>query len=166
MNISMSGEFKETSRLFRPWFLFSMLPILFLLVVLFIIAVQKQDTADIIIIGLSILMLLTVIVILLIPRLELCVGEDGIGFKYIPYHRQLVTYTWDEIQSVEVLTINPLAEFLGWGRKYSQKYGTGYLTQGGHILYVCLKDGGKISFTVLDRRRAAAFLAERSIVEG
>jgi hypothetical protein len=131
----------------------------FLFVVLLIVAVRQQDTTDMICMSLAIVLLMVVLVLLLRVKLELYIDEEGIRFRYIPSRRQLVSYTWNQVASVEVLSVNPLSEFRGWGRKYSKKYGPGYLTQGDYILHVVLKDGSKISFTVLDRRGAAAFLA-------
>ena len=155
----MHGEYKETSRLFKPFFVFSMAPMFFLFIVLLIVAVRQRDTADTICAGLAIVLLGVVLALLLRVKLELYLNEEGIRFRYIPSRRRLVTYTWGQVASAEVLSINPLSEFRGWGRKYSKKYGWGYLTQGDYILHVVLKDGGSISFTVLDRRAAAAFLA-------
>lgn len=56
--IPMHGEYKETSRLFKPFFVFSMAPMFFLFIVLLIVAVRQRDTADTICAGLAIVLLL------------------------------------------------------------------------------------------------------------
>lgn len=154
----MTGTLKETSKLFRPFFLFTFLPILGILTFLLIAGIQKRTLSDIIICSVFVVLNLAVLVILQLPKLYLIMSEAGVTFRYRPFNKNYITYSWEQVQAARVITFDPVAEFKGWGKKYSKKYGTGYLTRGGQALYLQLKDGRKVTVTVADRDKAMAII--------
>lgn len=63
----------------------------------------------------------TVLLLLLIFRLELTVSDDGIEFRFFPFNWKFRNVSWKDIKSVSVRKYNPISEYGGWGIKGSQK---------------------------------------------
>jgi len=96
-----------------------------------------------------------VLTIMVVSKLRLSISSTGVSFNYRPFINKQITYTWDQIQSVLLLRIDPLTEFNGWGKRYSKQYGKGYLTKGDHVIHLVLKDGNKITLSVVAPQQAA-----------
>jgi hypothetical protein len=62
------------------------------------------------------------------------------------------------------MKISALKNFGGWGIRVSRKYGKGYLSKGDNILFLILKDGKKISLTVVDPLTAMKFIPKEKLV--
>lgn len=65
------------------------------------------------------------------------IDERGIRVRLRPIARQV--FAWDRIEKVEPVTYG----FVGFGLRFSFKYGTVYNISGNKGLKVCLKDGGR-----------------------
>ncbi|GAB3816045.1 hypothetical protein GCM10028820_14640 [Tessaracoccus terricola] len=63
-----------------------------------------------------------------------------------------------EIASVEVVQVNPLGDFGGWGWRYNPSYGQGVVMRSGDALLVTRTNGKKLTVTVDDAATAAALL--------
>jgi hypothetical protein len=151
-------SFHEISSLFRPEMLIGMIPGFAALIFALTVAIREHDQWGIYICSFSLLMLLGIIVLLVVTKLDLVIDNAGITFTYFPNQRTPVHYPWAVIATAQVLTINPIRDFLGWGKKHSRKYGWGYLSRGNHILHVVFKNGDKISFTIINKGKAALSL--------
>jgi hypothetical protein len=82
-------------------------------------------------------------------KLKITIDQKGITYKYPPFRNKPTTLPWENIETVELLKINPLKEFGGWGLKYG-KLGTAYTTRGRYILHIAQKTGKPINLTILN----------------
>ncbi|HEY8959123.1 hypothetical protein [Chitinophaga sp.] len=155
---NMPDIFKEQSSVFRPIFLLTFIPVLAILIALLIKGIKHNDLSDIIPASLFILINLLVILILGMSKLTLLITETGISFSYRPYVVKNTTYNWEQIASVQLLQIDLLKEFKGWGKKYSKQYGWGYLTKGDYIIHLILKNGNKVTLSILNPQKAALLI--------
>lgn len=48
-------------------------------------------------------------------RLVTLVKDDGIYFRFAPFHRKQRHYSWDELEQCYVRTYKPVREYGGWG---------------------------------------------------
>lgn len=160
----MSATFTEKSSAFRPVFLITFLPVSGILIFLLIKGIANRDTTDIVLLSIFLLIHVLVLTVMAVNQLQLSITETGISFSYRAFLNKQITYTRDQIQSVQLLRIDPLTAFSGWGKKYSKQYGKGYLTKGDHVIHLMLKDGDNITLSVLDLQQAALMIpAELSV---
>jgi hypothetical protein len=82
-------------------------------------------------------------------KLKITIDTKGITYQYPPFHNKPTTLPWENIETVELLKINPLKEFGGWGLRYG-KLGTAYTTRGRYILHIVQKTGKPINLTILN----------------
>ena len=80
-------------------------------------------------------------------KLIVTVNAEGITYKYPPFHNKPNLLRWENIKSIELLRINPLKEFGGWGLRYG-KLGTAYTTRGRFILRIEKTEGQPINLTI------------------
>jgi hypothetical protein len=84
---------------------------------------------------------------LFIIKLTVVIHAEGIEYRFPPFHNKYKRIAWEEIASVELMKINPLKEFGGWGLRYG-KLGTAYTTRGRYILHIKHKTGKSINLTI------------------
>ena len=82
-------------------------------------------------------------------KLHVTVNAEGITYKYPPFHNKPKQIPWANIESAELMKINPLKEFGGWGLRYG-KLGTAYTTRGKYILHIKMRQGKPINVTIVD----------------
>ena len=82
-------------------------------------------------------------------KLHVTVNAEGITYKYPPFHIKPRQMPWANIESAELIKINPLKEFGGWGLRYG-KLGTAYTTRGKYILHIKMRQGKPINVTIVD----------------
>ncbi len=82
-------------------------------------------------------------------KLKVSIDQKGITYQYPPFRNKPTTLPWEDIQTVELLKINPLREFGGWGLRYG-KLGAAYTTRGKHILHIKMRKGKPINLTIVD----------------
>ena len=82
-------------------------------------------------------------------KLHVTVNAEGITYKYPPFHNKPKQMPWANIESAELMKINPLKEFGGWGLRYG-KLGTAYTTRGKYILHIKMRQGKPINVTIVD----------------
>ena len=90
-------------------------------------------------------------------KLKITIDPKGITYQYPPFRNKPTTLPWENIETVELLKINPLKEFGGWGLRRG-KLGKAYTTAGNHILHVKLKNGTPVNVSVLRPQQAQDFL--------
>ena len=81
-------------------------------------------------------------------KLTVIVNNQEISFKYPPIYNKSKCIPWDQIKSIEVMKINPLKEFGGWGIRYG-RLGAAYTTRGRHILHIKKTEGKPINLTII-----------------
>lgn len=82
-------------------------------------------------------------------KLKVSIDQKGITYQYPPFHNKPTTIPWNEIQTIELLKINPLKEFGGWGLRYG-KLGAAYTTRGRYILHIKTQKKTPINLTVVN----------------
>jgi hypothetical protein len=89
-------------------------------------------------------------------KLKITIDPKGITYQYPPFRNKPTTLPWEDIQTAELLKINPLIEFGGWGLRYG-KLGAAYTTRGKHILHIKMRKGKAINLTIVDYKALLKF---------
>ena len=83
----------------------------------------------------------------LAAALKVEVREDGIYYRYYPFHRRVHSISYDEVEKAEARTYRPIAEYGGWGiRGGWGGRGKAYNVYGNRGLQLELTDGRRILF--------------------
>ena len=82
-------------------------------------------------------------------KLKITIDQKGITYQYPPFHNKPNLLLWENIETVELLKINPLKEFGGWGLRYG-KLGAAYTTRGKYILHIKTQKKTPINLTIVD----------------
>jgi hypothetical protein len=77
-------------------------------------------------------------VVLVAGRMETVVNEDGLFVQVFPFTRRH-HFSFDEIRTVEARTYRPIAEYGGWGIRYSRK-GKAYNVHGNRGVQLTFAD--------------------------
>ena len=92
-------------------------------------------------------------------KLKWTISKDSFTFKYNPFYNKWRTIPLAEIKKIEIMRINPLKEFGGWGFRYG-KLGQAFTTTGRMIIHIETTKGQKLNFSVENTEKA-----ERAIKE-
>jgi hypothetical protein len=93
-------------------------------------------------------------------KLHVTINTEGITYKYPPFHIKPKQLTWANIESAELMKINPLKEFGGWGLRYG-KLGAAYTTRGRYILHILQKKGKPINLTIAQPEKFIAATSQQ-----
>jgi hypothetical protein len=88
-----------------------------------------------------------VALLLYVIKLKVNINAEGISYQFPPFHNKPNLLSWEIIESLELMKINPLKEFGGWGLRYG-KLGTAYTTRGRYILHIKRHSGKPINLTI------------------
>lgn len=94
------------------------------------------------------------------------VDPDGLLVRSLPFGWPRVRIRTADIASVQNPHIEPLAEFGGWGWRWSPARGFGVVAQSGPAIEVLRHDGRRFVVTVDDAATGAALLASYSQANG
>jgi hypothetical protein len=97
------------------------------------------------IIGFTLILLLFVSVAILFRSASLTtfIDDNGITYKFFPFHFRDQQIGWEEIERYEVVKYAPLLEFGGWGIRFNWK-GKAFNVSGNKGLRIYLKSGKMI----------------------
>lgn len=84
------------------------------------------------------------IALLMSFKLKTEIDETGVQIQFFPFQRKKRVIRWGDIESCEVRTYKPIAEYGGWGYKFGSKGGTAYTVKGKIGIQLVLKSGKKI----------------------
>ena len=115
-------------------------------------------------IAIPILICLLVAALLLSIRLRWSLTPSEFRFSYFPFVWKEKIYSMEEIDYIQVLKINPLLEFGGWGLRRG-RLGKAYTTSGKYILHVKLLNGKGLNVSVLRPTSASEFLSTHAAVK-
>jgi hypothetical protein len=93
-------------------------------------------------------------------KLHVTINTEGITYKYPPFHIKPKQMSWSNIESAELMKINPLKEFGGWGLRYG-KLGAAYTTRGRYILHIVQKTGKPINLTIAQPEKFIAATSQQ-----
>ncbi|WP_456376325.1 hypothetical protein [Lutibacter sp.] len=92
--------------------------------------------------------ILVLLVILLFANLKLKtrIDENGISYKFYPFHKSYKIISWNTISNSYIRNYDAISEYGGWGIKFSfrKKKGKSFTTKGNIGLQIELKNGSKI----------------------
>ena len=107
------------------------------------------------------LVILGVVALLIFAiKLHVTINTEGITYKYPPFHIKPKQMPWANIESAELMKINPLKEFGGWGLRYG-KLGAAYTTRGRYILHIVQKKGKPINLTIAQPEKFIAATSQQ-----
>ncbi len=80
-------------------------------------------------------------------RLETIVDQNGITYRFFPFHFSTKTIAWDQVSKAYIRKYNPILEYGGWGIRWGA-FGKGdaYNIAGNMGLQLELKSGKKLLF--------------------
>jgi hypothetical protein len=101
-------------------------------------------------------------VVLLLWALSLTtrVDEEGIQYRFFPFHLRTKHLKWNEIASAVIREYRPLREYGGWGIRLTFGNGVAYNVKGNIGLQLVLKNGKKILIGTSEQQRLHTLLEE------
>jgi hypothetical protein len=74
------------------------------------------------------------------------IDEQGVHYRFFPFHLKFKHVSWHELENCYVRTYNPISEYGGWGYRISflRKKGRAFTVNGKTGLQLELKNGKKI----------------------
>lgn len=91
--------------------------------------------------------------------LKWTISQNAFTFKYPPFYNKWRSIPVAEIKKIEILRINPLKEFGGWGFRYG-KLGQAFTTTGRMIIHIETSRGQKLNFSVENNEKAKLAIKE------
>jgi hypothetical protein len=141
-------NFKETQRI-RVWWLWAfagVLNILFLYAFLRQVVYNKPfgtiPAPNGLLAGLAVFSMLLLLFLFLV-QLQTRIDENGIHYKFSPFHLQYTTITWYNVSDAYMRQYEPLYEFAGWGIRGTLK-NKALSMSGKYGLQLVLRNGGKL----------------------
>ncbi len=101
---------------------------------------------------------IAVALLLYFASLQVSVNKEGIEYKFPPFIFKTKTIYWNDVESHEIRTYDPIGEFGGWGIRNSRRNGKAYSCSGYEGLQLVLTNGKKILIGIRDVKRLNAFL--------
>lgn len=126
---------------------------LILLIILFVFLSISNDLSIIYWIA---FLILPLAILFLFGNLKVELNQDGIRYTMYPFvNRKLA---WNEIEKYEIVNISPLGDFLGWGFRYSSKYGWSYILDANFAISIVKKNGKKMALSIKDKEKTLSYL--------
>lgn len=103
---------------------------------------------------------LLILVLLASARLKFSINEEGIRYRFFPFHFRWHHMPWEEIESVYVRKYNAIPEYGGWGLRINLRGNKAYNVMGdrGMGMEVRRKNGKKILFSTRKPEQLRQFL--------
>jgi hypothetical protein len=108
---------------------------------------KSNDLTKIIIFSIITIFSLTVVLVIIFSNLKIIFFEEYLVFELKPFLFKKKRVNYSEINSFELITIDPLNDFNGWGVRKSKSFGKGYITDTNKILLLNIK-GNLLSLSV------------------
>jgi hypothetical protein len=150
----MKTEIKEISKI--PSFIMILFGIQ-LIVFLFLYIKTKSSDLQIFYI------LLPVTLILALSKMTIVLNAKSFKYKLFPLHLNFKEIEWKEMKQIQISKIDALSDFLGWGLRYSKKYGWGYIFSSNDAILLTFKNDKKIAITIKDKTEVIQFLTDNQI---
>lgn len=109
-----------------------------------------------------IIMHVSLIVFFFRPPLKVKINRHGVSYYCFPYLRKWKLIQWNEIENWEVVEIDPISDFGGWGYRRSWKgKKKGYIMRAGPALSITKKQNGTtMVFTIPNSSGAQRAMSE------
>lgn len=96
-------------------------------------------------------------ILFLFGSLRVELNKKGIYYTMFPFVNKKIA--WNEIENLEIKNISPLRDFLGWGFRYSPKYGWSYILDTNYAISIVKKNGKKLALSINDKDKALEYLS-------
>ena len=142
--------FIEEQRFTQSWMVLlivisSVMPIV--LVAKKVIDSEGQDRNTISAMIVAIVSLAIVFALFFSLKLKTRIDENGIHYRFLPFHFSARLIAWEEIQEINVRKYSPISEYGGWGLKggvlWNKSKGVAYNVGGNMGIQLVLKTGKK-----------------------
>lgn len=144
----MSDQFKEETGL--PKFILALFVIQFVFFIFY--GLSKSDDKSIIYFSVGFFALG---IFLAFVRLGVEINEERIKYKFFPFFNKSID--WNEIKDVEIVKISALSDFLGWGIRFSRKYGWSYITNSEYGLFIKKNNERRIILSIRNKDKLIKF---------
>ena len=144
-------NYKETSKLFNPFFMITLAPTFILISALLINAIVEYSKVDIAILSFFLVINICLLFLLLIHKLELSILSDSLMIKYPPYYFKEKSLLKSDIKHIKIVEYNPMRDFGGWGFKKSKLFGQGLTTKGSIGLHIILKNNSSFLISIFNK---------------
>lgn len=101
-------------------------------------------------------------IFLAFTKLVLKINKNSIIYKFTPFTSNKMS--WEDVKKIELVKLSALSDFLGWGIRYSKKYGWGYITDSEYGLFIEKQNGKKVTISVKDKDTLESFLTENKLI--
>jgi hypothetical protein len=91
---------------------------------------------------------LIVILILLFSRLTIIIDNDHIKYSFFPFIPFYKVLNRKDIKKVYIGNLNDFYSTIGWGIRYSAKYGWGYILDSEKVIYIELYSGKNVLLSI------------------
>lgn len=91
--------------------------------------------------------MLSVLLLLLSLKLKVQINSEEIRYQMLPFHRKARRIPWKEVTACQILKINALKEFGGWGIRRG-RLGKAYNPEGSIILHIETRTGTPINVSI------------------
>ena len=92
-------------------------------------------------------LMIGVLILFYFANLKTQVREDGLYYRFFPFHFKDYIFKWEEIESFEVRNYSAIGEYGGWGIRYTLgKRGMAYNVSGDKGVQLYLKNGKRVLF--------------------
>ena len=145
----MSNQFKEKTGL--PKFILVLFIVQFVFFIFYTLSNSNDKSLMYFSIGIFLLGIFLAFV-----KLTVVVDKEIIKYKLFPFINKSID--WNEVKDIEIVKISALSNFLGWGIRFSKKYGWSYITNSEYGLFIKKNDGKKITLSIKNRDELEEFL--------
>ncbi len=153
----MKKKFTEATGL--PKFILAIFIIQF--VVFLIYSLNKPEDKSLIYFSVGILI---IGIFLTLTRLKIEIDEKMVSYKFSPFSSRKIN--WSDIDTFEIISLSAIGDFLGWGIRYSKKYGWGYITESNSAIFITKKNGKKVTLSIKDKEGLSNYLRTNNFVQG
>lgn len=141
--------FREESIFWNTWLKYILLSFTLIPIIVTVFELNKQNTSTDDIIGLVVLNFIffaTFVLILFVLKLEIMINDEGIKFRYFPFHIKYKVLKFTEISSYKIVKYTAIREYGGWGIRYSFRQGWAYTVSGNMGIQISKSDGKRVLF--------------------
>jgi len=105
---------------------------------------NSKDTGDLFLLLFGLALPIAIEILFVFLKLETEVRNDGVYVRLFPFHISFKKIAPQDIAEAYSRKYSPIAEYGGWGIRYSLKHGKAYNTRGNEGVQLILANGKKL----------------------
>jgi hypothetical protein len=106
------------------------------------------------------LIILPVVILFTILRLETELTQEGIRYRFFPFHLKVREIKWEEVENVYTREYRPILEYGGWGIRLGFLNNRAFNVSGKQGLQLKLKNGKMILFGTREMEKVEEVLEQ------